>query len=63
MANLDLGSARRDTDEIIAWRESRGRTRGREPVASTVFTAGSAAAFFILAGCVISAVFAYYQGH
>ncbi|MBS0408995.1 MAG: hypothetical protein JSR86_03690 [Proteobacteria bacterium] len=61
MVNLDLGSARRDTDEIATWRE--GRERAREPVASTLFTAGSAAAFFILAACVVSAVIAYYQGH
>jgi hypothetical protein len=61
MANLDLGSARRDTDEITAWRRS--RERPSEPVASTVFTAGSAAAFFILAACVVSAVVVYYQGH
>ena len=61
MVNLDLGSARRDTDEIAAWRERHGQPR--DPIASTMFTAGSAAAFFILAACVVSAVIAYYQGH
>lgn len=61
MANLEFDRGAPDTDEIAAWRAR--RPHARDPLASTAFTAGSAAAFFILAVAVLSAVVVYYQGH
>ena len=52
-----------DTAEILAWRNAPTRPRGKEPLVAAAFTAGSAAVFFVLAACVMSAVFVYYQGH
>lgn len=50
-----------DLAHITAWRVR--RQHEREPMATTVLTAGSATAFFVLAVSVISAVVVYYQGH
>lgn len=61
MAEPDTDRAAPDVQEIAAWRAR--RPHGREPLAATALTAGSAAAFFILAVSVISAVVVYYQGH
>ena len=63
MPKSELTDPAADTDQILAWRGRQPRARGKEPLAAAAFTAGSAAVFFVLAACVMSAVFVYYQGH
>lgn len=61
MVNLEFDHDAPDTDEIAGWRAR--RPHAKTSLASTAFTAGSAAAFVILAVAVLSAVVVYYQGH